>query len=407
MRPSGSGAADAERPRRRGPAGPPAEREEGGRLGPGDIVFLVVAAALILGGGRKWLQSLRARRAIARLREPEVSAEEIEASAAYGREALWELFRLLGTAPDPSRRDAAGRALARLWVEDQLIAEEEKGIITRGYAVTWRARRRYPRALRGPIPLVVTYGVPFLNEAGPGVAPSQLEWSHRLLGAHRAALETFSPWRPGPGRLECMLEPADFVGNGPHRLALATRVRTRGLTDSWQLDLPMVPFSFEFDPTLRLDALLALEDDARAATLARAVRLETPEHDEQGEARVLALHEGLVIRNPPVVAVATPLPCDLAHALAIEFEGVDGQFPAGSLVLGGQGARADEPPGLLRFAIGPIIGVPPTALDRPGDYRLRVVLTADPDRGWADPDVRSLWPGTLYTNWVTVQVMRR
>jgi hypothetical protein len=36
-----------------------------------------------------------------------------------------------------------------------------------------------------------------------------------------------------------------------------------------------------------------------------------------------------------------------------------------------------------------------------------VVLTADPDLGWTDPDVRSVWPGTLVTDWTTVRIIRR
>ena len=94
-----------------------------------------------------------------------------------------ELFRILGTADDPGLRDAAGVALARLWAKDQLIVEEEKAIVARGYAVTWRARRRYPRRLAAPIPVEVTYGVPFLRAGEGGVGPERVEWSHRILGA--------------------------------------------------------------------------------------------------------------------------------------------------------------------------------------------------------------------------------
>jgi hypothetical protein len=35
------------------------------------------------------------------------------------------------------------------------------------------------------------------------------------------------------------------------------------------------------------------------------------------------------------------------------------------------------------------------------------LLTADPDRGWADPDVRSIWPGTIATDWIDVAIVRR
>ena len=96
-----------------------------------------------------------------------------------------------------------------------------------------------------------------------------MQWSHRVRGAERASLEEFSDWAPGPRRLEFDLEPGDFPANGPHKLAFEARVRTVGLTESWELNLPHIPFSFEFDPILAVDALLSLADDARSETIAR------------------------------------------------------------------------------------------------------------------------------------------
>ena len=46
-------------------------------------------------------------------------------------------------------------------------------------------------------------------------------------------------------------------------------------------------------------------------------------------------------------------------------------------------------------------------IDRPGERRIRLVLIADPELGWADPDVRSIWPGTLMTEWAPVKAIRR
>jgi hypothetical protein len=399
------GQAQGPRPRRR--------RAEGSGPGwgswladPRSAVLLVLAATLVLGGGRKWLQALRARRAVGRLGEPDPTPEAIREAAGHGRAALMDLFRILGTAPDPARRDVAGGALATLWARDHLIAEEEKAVVRRGYAVTWRARRRYPRGLRVPIPVEVSYGVGFLREEGDGIRPTNLEWSHRITGAERKALETFSPWRAGPGRMAFALEPGDFPTDGPHRLVLQARVRPRGLTSSWELDLPHIPFSFEFDPLLNRDALLTLADAARGEALAGAVRLE-PSRPAQGESHYLDVGEEFALRDPPELVIATPLPCDLAHLVAVELEGISGRFAAGAVVLSGQGAPAPEPPALRRFALGPIIGLPADALDRPGERRLRAVLTADADRGWADPEIRSIWPGTITTDWTAVRVVRR
>ncbi len=373
---------------------------------PRSAVLFFLASALVIGGGRKLLQGARARRVVEALAGPDPSPEQVEEAAEHRRAGLIDLFRLLGTATRAEVRDAAGRTLAALWARDELIAEEEKALVRRGFAVEWRARRRYPRGLAAPIPIRVDYGVPFLVDGGPGVGPTHLEWSHRILGAERAGLEAFSPWRAGPGSSEFAIDPADFPTNGPHRLALHARARTVGLTESWEIDLPHLPFSFEFDPILAVDALLTLADDSRGQAIARAIRLEPAESPADGP-NFLPLTPDLVLRDPPALAVVLPLPCDLAHTLAIEFEGMTGRFPAGVVVVAGQGADPTAVPSTLRFPLGAISGLPADAIDRPGARRARAVLTADPDLGWADPDVRSLWPGTLTTEWTEVRVNRR
>jgi len=394
--------------------GPP-RRPGGERPGPGwaaylgdprTAVLVFLASALLVGGGRRVLRGARARRAVAALEGPSPSIGEIEAVADFGREGLIELFRLLGTATTAGARDAAGRALATLWAKDELIAEEEKALVRRGFAVDWRARRRYPKGLRGPIPIKVDYGVPFLVEGGPGVSPANLEWSHRVMGSERAAMEEFSPWTAGRGSASFAIEPVDFPANGPHRLVLHAKARAVGLTESWEFDLPHMAFSFEFDPILAVDALLTLPDDARAAAFASLVGLDRPEAGGEGP-RPLDLGADLVLRDPPGLSVVTPLPCDLAHSVAIEFEGIPGLYPAGSIVLPGQGEASAGGRSTRRSPIGPIRGLSPDAIDRPGEIRLRAVLTADPDLGWADPDVRSIWPGTLTTGWVAGRVIRR
>jgi len=366
---------------------------------PRSAVLVFLASALVIGGGRKLLQGARARRSVAALGEPDPTPAEVEGAAEHGRAGLIDLFRLLGTAEKAEVRVAAGRALARLWAGDELIVEEEKALVRRGFEVAWRARRRYPRGLAIPIPIRASFGVPFLVEGGSGVAPSHLEWSHRVLGAERARLEEWSPWQGGPGSAAFEVDPGDLPGPGPHRLALAARVRVVGLTDRWELELPHIPFSFEFDPILAVGALETAPDAAREAALARSIRLEASAGPADAP-RFLDLG-GFVMRDPPELVVAAPLPCDLAHALDVEIEGVPGRFRAGSVVL------TSQAPASPRFPIGPITGLPPEAIDRPGERRVRAVLVADPDLGWADPDVRSLWPGTLTTDWLTVRVIRR
>lgn len=374
---------------------------------PRNTVFLVLASAFLIGGGRKLLQWWRARAVVARLGEPDLTAEAIEAATGHGRAPLMDLFRILTTAEAEPIRSAAGRALAVLWAQDNLIVEEEKALLLRGFASTWRARRRYPRQLGAPIPISVAYGVPFLAESGPGVGPNQIEWSHRIMGTRRAAHESFTPWKAGPGLAKIDLIPGDFDTNGPHRLVLQARARTRGLTDAWELDLPQIPFHIEFDSVLTPEALFTLADTSRGEALASVVQLEPIEAIESDAVEYLPLNQEFAFRNAPGLRVTTPLPCDLAHTIEIEIEGVSGRFPAGSVVVSGQGSTPPPTPEIRRFPLGPIETIPPGAIDRPGTRRVRAILKADPDRGWGDPDIRSIWPGTLETEWVNVEVVRR
>jgi hypothetical protein len=374
-------------------------------------VLIVVGGVLAVGGGRRLLQIWRARSGLARLAQPDVRTEEIEAAAQFGRASLSELFRIFAEAPAQSLRDAAGRAISILWAEDQLIAEEEQALARRGYAADWNARRRYPRALRSPIPLTVTYGLSFLTETAPGIKPANLEWSHRLTGARRAGLEEFSPWTTGSGSLKFSIIPGDFETNGPHRLVLQARVRTRDLTDFWQIDLPHLPFNFEFDPRLEVPSLLALADDPRGEVFGRALRLENQEVSGDEPAHFLDLNSEFTIRDPPHLVVATPLPCDLAHRAHLEIEGIPGRFGAGEIVVSGQGSTRGGSEGASAgsrsVAIGPVESLPRKLLDRPGPRRIRLVLEADPDLGWTDPHIRSIWPGTIEIGWVSVDLVRR
>ena len=62
---------------------------------------------------------------------------------------------------------------------------------------------------------------------------------------------------------------------------------------------------------------------------------------------------------------------------------------------------------LRRFDLGPVTLLPPGVIERPGPRRMRTWLEVDPGSGWADPDIRSIWPGQTQTDWVEVEIMRR
>ena len=382
------------RPRARPPRG-----LLGGLANPRNSVLTALAAALAVGVGRKWLIAARARQAVERLAGPDPSPAEVLAAADHGRAPLLDLFRLLATGKTAEVRRAAGRSLARLWHQDQLIAEEEKAVVARGFAATWRARRRYPRGLSTPIPVGVDYGVSFLEVAPGEVGPVNLLWSHKVVGVDRASLEEFSEWRAGPGSVTFTIMPGDYATDGPHRLVLHARARTSGLTSEWTLDLPQVPLSFDLDGDLAPGSLLATADEARAGAFARSLRLEV-----EGPS-ILPIGAEFALRDPPSLVMSLPLPCDLAHRAELEVEGLPGRLPAGVVVVGGQGERGQVERRVLPLT--PAGELAADAIDRPGDRRLRLVLTPDPELGWGDPSVRSVWPEPIVTGWATVRVIRR
>lgn len=368
---------------------------------PRSTVLLLLALIVGIGGLRRLREAWRARALVARLEEPDPAPSDLLLAGSLGRAALVPLFQILGHAESPALRDAAGRALACVWASDHLIGEEEQALVRRGFQVHWSTRRTYPRAIRRPIPIEVSYGIPFLEAEGPGIHPADLEWSHRVSGAGRAGLEIFSPWQPGPIRFTFTIEPTDFLSNGPHRLILQTRVRTSNqLTSSWQIELPHVALSLEFDPRLELSALLTVPDASRAEAITSLISLGDAPETPSGPS-LIDLGRDLVLTNPPVLKLAGPLPVDLAHRAEVEFEGVEGRFPAGEVVVC---SGSEAVPGI---PIAPIGLLPAGSIDHPGPRRMRCLLTPDPELGWSHPGVRSIWPERLETSWHTVQVMRR
>jgi hypothetical protein len=366
--------------------------------GPRSLVLFVLATVILFGGGRRWLRSIRARRAADRLADPDASRAEILAAAEGGRAGLFRLFGLLAPEVDPSRRSAAGETLAILWKRDQLVAEEEKGIVTRGLVVSWHARRRYPRSMTTPIRVVVDFGVPFLGKSLESVAEENLEWSYRVKGANRLSLEAFCPWTPGPGRLEFTIAPEDFVGNGPHRLIFQARVRPRGLTSSWELDLPQTAMSFDFDPALLVESIQTQHDSAKAAAIESGVTVATSEAEGSVP---FPLNGEFALRGAPILKLSGPLPSDLAHRIELELEGVPGRYERGAIVATAEGAV-----GPRAFAIGTGPPLPDGVVARTGACRMRAILSADPGLGWAEPNIRSLWPGTIETPWTDVTIVR-
>jgi hypothetical protein len=79
--------------------------------------------------------------------------------------------------------------------------------------------------------------------------------------------------------------------------------------------------------------------------------------------------------------------------------------------LSGQGRYSEGPHGppaaLTRVPLGEITSIRPGLFEKPGVVRLRLKLEASPERGWANPDIRSIWSGQAETNWASVEIVRR
>lgn len=377
----------------------PARRPLDGVSTAPNFLFWAVVVLMIFGIAWKAFKAIMASRALQRLEGDKPDLEAIRDAATHGRTAIHELFRLLATGKDESVRHEAGRALASLWRADELVAEEEQALVTRAFEANWVARRKYPRDLHRPIPFVVTFRIPCLDQDDGMSLNESLEWSSRVLGTDRASLEHFDKWQVGGGSRTFEIDPHDLIQNGPHRLIIDVKVRTVGLTMDWEHALPQVPFLFEFDPVLRPESLLASEDDERARRFASAVQF-VVEEGESENVEFMPLDAQFAIRGTPRLLVTGPLPCDLAHAISLEIEGVEGQLEAGGIVMTREKHVSSE-------KLVPSGEWSAVALDRPGTMRMRAVLPPDTHRGWSDPSVRSIWPGTIRTEWVEVRVVRR
>ena len=131
-----------------------------------------------------------------------------------------------------------------------------------------------------------------------------------------------------------------------------------------------------------------------------------------GEATTyLSLGDEWTLRNPPRLAVKLPLPCDLAHTISVEFEGIPERFTAAAYSSAGRGCPErtlrKEAAVVQHFTLGPVAPMPSGVIERPGLRRMRVWLEPALDRGWADPEIRSIWPGRIATEWVEVEIVRR
>ncbi len=392
----------------RKPGGRPLETPQKTLVDPRRWVFIAVVGFLVLGGGRKWLAGRRARDMADKLAALKATPDEIRASHKHGRIVVPELFRVMADGPSPDHRLAATQALVRLWKADELIPEEEKAILTRSLRVDWQIRRKYPRLLTGSLLIRASYGPPKLADDGLELWLMQhLRWSHRVTGTRRAADDAWQEPTPAPAPQALLQVIADdFPDDGPHRLLLHLKVKTLGLTDNWELDMPAQSTSFEWDDHLQPSALVTLPDSARASQWALALGFMIAPSADNQEPFLLPLTDQFALRNPPIPTLQLPYPSDLAHRVVLEFQGISALWLAGEWL---EHTHSQPPLGLFPkpWPDHAIALEPQSTFPHAGHYRMRLILQPTPERGWSDPLIRSVWPDAILSEWVGVELVRR
>ena len=370
-------------------------------------VFIAVVGFLVVGGGRKWLSAKRGRQMADKLAENKATPDEIRSSARHGRLVVQDLFRVMAEGVSAEHRLAATESLVRLWRADELIPEEEKAIVTRSLVVDWQIRRKYPRLLSGQIQIRALFGVPKLvdHELNSWLM-EHLRWSYRVTGTRRAADDAWTVCKVAPARVGFEIITDDFPEDGPHRLILHLRLKTHELTDNWELDLPAQSTSFDWDDHLQPGALVTLPDSQRAELWASSIVFMGASGDDASPVFVQLDHQ-FALRNPVLPALKLPIPCDLAHRMMLEIENVAGRWSAGEWIESAQTMIVSD--GVLP-KIWPEkafrVSGDESGLTRGGQYRMRVVLEPNPERGWSDPMIRSVWPDSIVSEWVNVDVVR-
>ncbi len=366
---------------------------------PSGSVFLVLVLAIVVGGGLQGMRLLRSRRSVERISGDSPELEAIQEAATCGRAGLVDLFRLLEHPTSPEIRNAAGRALCRLWKADELVAEEEVAILVRGRNVIWKARRKYPRSMNTPITITVDFGPSFLEDSEDSIRPENLLWSYRIAGTGQVSTEQYSPWQSGATRAMIGVDPRHFPSNGPHRLVLHVRAKTHKLTSEWEKELPQVPFTFEFDSNLQMVSLLSTADDARRQVFRHSLSLVMPSTGADTPS-FRPITAAFAIGGPLQIVGQGELPCDLAHRVEVEIEGLSGRISS-SLIVATSGAGF--PTQELRISS---LETSEEMPDNPSRARIRAILTPDLGLAWSSPDTRSVWPEPIETAWIEVPLYR-
>lgn len=394
------------------PVRKPGQRREGQPQSPMSDprrwVFIAVTAFLVLGGARKWLAGNRGRKMADRIANGQANLAEISNSAVHGRSVLPDLLSLLQDEAPADRKNAALEALIKLWRADELIAEEEKAILSRAIQVSWKQRRKYPRDFSGQFQITALFRLPLLADKSCNEwLRNHLRFETRVTGTRRATDEQWKPLPADSSQLTMEIESRDFPEDSIHRLMLFIRVKTEGLTSDWSLDLPGQATSFEWDHHLKSMALKAESDEKEAMIMQEALAWELIADADEMQLQNVAISPGFAIHHPPVAMLAIPLPRDIAHEAMLEIEEVSSNIRLKKWVIASRGSVSTAEKQFKQIPLEMMGLIDDSAISRAGKYRARLLLNPKPELGWADPEIRSVWPGRLTSPWVEIEIVRR
>lgn len=375
-------------------------------------MFISVVAFLMFGGGRKWLKSIHGRRLADKIAHGTANPDEILGSYRYGRVVVQDLFEALTGGASDEIRHSAFEALVRLWQADELIAEEEKAIVTRSFQIKWNHRRKYPVSLNGTFDISATYGLFELKDSElQRWLSDHSRWSYRIQGTRRAVDEQWKQNLCDPPFALTEINSRDFPENTVHRIALFVRFRTFNQTSNWEIELPSQPTSFEWDLNLELNALLAPIVESELDVFTNAMNWQPaslPGPGQEGP-RLVQISPGFAIHNPPETVISSPLPRDLSHAVFIELQGVTGLIPAGEWLIA---CRKSSENLFQSYRSGSHWDVSPDSyiddqlIGHAGRFQMRLVLKPIAHRGWANPEIRSVFNSKISFPWVEIEIVR-
>ena len=392
------------------PVRKPGQRRDGQNpspmVDPRRWIFIAVVAFLIFGGIRRWMAARAGQKTADRIANGIASQDEIRNSFRHGRAVLPDLLAMLGEETSIDQKKAAFEALLRLWQADELIPEEEKAILTRAFQIRWKQRRKLPRDFSGIFQIHVFIGLPEIeDESCRQWLKSHLTWEMRVSGTRRATDDQWKKINDSEMKLVIEINSRDFPEETVHRIMLHTRATTTHLTSNWVLDLPSQSTSFEWETHLKALALRADFDDAESKEMQSGLIWRESELESNQESQLLQISHSFGIFKLPTPQLKLPLPRDISHDVILIIDGINSHISLNHAVMEcRQQPASTQQIRTLPLKIQNLIA--DDQISHAGKYKARLILKPRPELGWADPEIRSVWPESLEFPSIEIEIVR-